>query len=89
MKLSIIIPTYNEAAAIGPLLQYLQRCISPGTELIVADGGSEDATCAIADWHGAQVLRCGQKGRGPQMWARRIGGSVLVVAGVATAAARR
>lgn len=29
------------------------------------------------------------KGRGPQTWARRIGGSVLVVAGVATAAARR
>ena len=29
------------------------------------------------------------KGRGPQMWARRIGGGVLVAAGVATAAARR
>lgn len=67
MKLSIIIPTYNEVAAIGLLLQYLQRHISPGTELIVADGGSGDATCAIAKMHGARVLRCKQKGRGPQM----------------------
>jgi rSAM/selenodomain-associated transferase 2 len=67
LKLSIIIPTYNEAEAIGPLLQYLQRHMSPGSEIIVADGGSRDATCAIAKQHGAQVVQCEQKGRAPQM----------------------
>ncbi|GAA4440873.1 TIGR04283 family arsenosugar biosynthesis glycosyltransferase [Pontibacter saemangeumensis] len=67
MKISVIIPTYNEAAAIGPLLQYLQRHMSPDTELIVADGGSDDGTRAISDQQGAQVIHCGQRGRGPQM----------------------
>lgn len=67
MKLSIIIPTYNEAAVIRGLLRYLQQHASPDTEIIVADGGSGDATRAIANRHGAQVILCGQKGRGPQM----------------------
>ncbi|MFD3000719.1 TIGR04283 family arsenosugar biosynthesis glycosyltransferase [Pontibacter toksunensis] len=67
MKLSIIIPTLNEADAIGPLLQYLQRNTSTGTEILVADGGSGDETCAIVHQMGARVLRCRQKGRGPQM----------------------
>ncbi|WP_202915836.1 TIGR04283 family arsenosugar biosynthesis glycosyltransferase [Pontibacter pamirensis] len=67
MKLSIIIPTYNEEAAIGPLLQYLKQHISPDTEIIVADGGSQDATCATVKQEGVQVLHCKQKGRGPQM----------------------
>lgn len=67
MKLSIIIPTYNEAAVIRDLLRYLQRHASPGTEIIVADGGSTDTTRTIAREQGAQVLPCGRKGRGPQM----------------------
>lgn len=67
MKLSIIIPTYNEEAAIGPLLQYLQQHCSPGTEIIVADGESGDTTCAVVEQEGGQVLRCKRKGRGPQM----------------------
>jgi rSAM/selenodomain-associated transferase 2 len=67
LKLSIIIPTYNEAEAIGPLLQYLQRHVGPGAEIIVADGGSGDATRDIVNQHGAQVVQCKQKGRGPQM----------------------
>lgn len=67
MKLSIIIPTFNEEAAIGLLLLYLQQHTSPDTEIIVADGGSQDATCAIVNVEGAQVVHCQQKGRGPQM----------------------
>lgn len=67
MKLSIIIPTFNEAAAIGPLLQYLQQHTSMGTEIIVADGGSADKTRAIVQQTGARMLHCRQKGRGPQM----------------------
>ena len=67
LKLSIIIPTYNEAAVIRDLLRHLQRHASPGTEIIVADGGSTDATRDIAGAQGARVLLCGHKGRGPQM----------------------
>lgn len=67
MKLSIIIPTYNEEATIGPLLQYLKQNSSHGTEIIVADGGSGDGTCAIVSREGVRALYCKQKGRGPQM----------------------
>lgn len=67
MKLSIIIPTYNEEAVIQRLLRYLQERVSPGTEIIVADGGSTDATRHMAAAQGAQVLYCPSKGRGTQM----------------------
>lgn len=45
-RLSIIIPTWNEAERIGPLLDYLDA--HSDTEIIVADGGSTDATVEIA-----------------------------------------
>ncbi len=48
MKLSIIIPTCNEAANIGTLLSDLQPFRQRGHELIVVDGGSQDDTLAIA-----------------------------------------
>ncbi|ARS36273.1 TIGR04283 family arsenosugar biosynthesis glycosyltransferase [Pontibacter actiniarum] len=67
MKLSIIIPALNEEAVIADLLAYLQRHASSGTEVILADGGSTDATRSIAEAMGVKVLRCERKGRGPQM----------------------
>ncbi|GAB3820716.1 TIGR04283 family arsenosugar biosynthesis glycosyltransferase [Pontibacter rugosus] len=67
MKLSIIIPTLNEEAEIGKLLVYLQQHTSIGTEIIVADGQSTDATRRIAEEMGARVLLNGFKGRAPQM----------------------
>ncbi|WP_347158425.1 TIGR04283 family arsenosugar biosynthesis glycosyltransferase [Pontibacter chitinilyticus] len=67
MNISIVIPTYNEEAAIGKLLAYLQQHSSPSTEIILADGGSTDATRSIAAGLGVQVLPCVRKGRGPQM----------------------
>lgn len=67
MKLSIIIPTLNEEAAIGALLQYLKRHTSTGTEIIVADGGSSDKTCTIVKQKEARLLHCRQKGRSSQM----------------------
>lgn len=66
-RLSIVIPTYNEEAGIGKLLQYLLQNTSAHTELIVADGGSSDETQAIATGLGVRVLSCERKGRGPQM----------------------
>jgi len=47
-RVAIIIPTLNEAAAIGPLLAQLARQpLALVAEIIVADGGSSDATRAI------------------------------------------
>lgn len=67
MKLSIIIPTLNEEAVIGDLLAYLCSHTSPVTEVILADGGSTDRTCAIGVEQGARVLHCTCKGRAPQL----------------------
>jgi rSAM/selenodomain-associated transferase 2 len=47
-KISIIIPTLNEANRIGLTLAPLQQLRSAGHEIIVSDGGSRDRTTAIA-----------------------------------------
>jgi len=47
-RLSIVIPTLNEAAAIGEALAALQPLRARGCEVIVADGGSADGTAALA-----------------------------------------
>ena len=52
--LSVIIPTLNEAAALGRTLECVRRAES--IEIILADGGSRDATREIAAQAGATVL---------------------------------
>jgi rSAM/selenodomain-associated transferase 2 len=47
-QLSIIIPALNEAAGIEATLRPLQPLREQGHEIIVANGGSEDATVALA-----------------------------------------
>jgi rSAM/selenodomain-associated transferase 2 len=65
---SIIIPTYNEAASIGPLLCYLHATVGePAPELLVIDGGSTDDTVAQARQAGATVLHSPRKGRAAQL----------------------
>ena len=49
MKISIIIPVLNEAALIAQTLSDLQRLRQAGHELIVVDGGSQDATLLLAN----------------------------------------
>ena len=46
MKLSVIVPVLNEAAALGPCLARLERTRRLGHEIIFVDGGSRDATVA-------------------------------------------
>lgn len=68
MRLSIIIPTYNEARHIQPLVAYLFReGGSTLAEIIVADGGSTDDTVAIATQAGATVRVSPVRGRAAQM----------------------
>lgn len=68
MKISIIIPTYNESAQIGKLVRYLfQHGTSALAEVIVSDGGSDDDTGARAREAGAQAVLSPEKGRAAQM----------------------
>lgn len=53
--ISVIIPTLNEEVTLGRTLEYVRNADS--IEIIVADGGSRDATCEIAAKAGATVLR--------------------------------
>lgn len=60
--LSVVIPALNSAASIG-------RCIGSvreADEIVVADGGSTDATAAVAEREGARLVR-GECGRGAQL----------------------
>jgi rSAM/selenodomain-associated transferase 2 len=68
MKISIVIPTYNEAENIGKLVHYLKMHSTPdAAEIIIADGESTDDTVSIARKAGATALIAEQKGRAPQM----------------------
>lgn len=53
--LSVIIPAFNESAALAPLLRSLAEEI-PGAEILVVDDGSTDDTAAVAAAHGARVI---------------------------------
>mgnify|MGYP001252698926 CR=1 FL=1 len=78
--ISIIIPTYNEAASIGKLVGYLQKHGGEQVkEIIISDSASTDETVAIAEQAGARVLISPQKGRAAQMnyGAANSSGSIL------------
>ncbi len=66
--ISVIIPTLNAAAGIGPTLAALAEGLDAGLigELIIVDGGSDDAIETIADQIGARFLRT-PPGRGGQL----------------------
>ena len=66
MRLSIIIPALDEATGIGATLEALQSLRAAGCEVIVADGGSADATRAIAAPLCDQVIAA-PRGRAAQM----------------------
>jgi rSAM/selenodomain-associated transferase 2 len=68
MDISIIIPTYNEAAHIGPLVTHLwHNSQGQVREIVVIDGGSQDHTLEAAARAGARAYLCGRKGRAAQM----------------------
>jgi rSAM/selenodomain-associated transferase 2 len=69
MKISVIIPTFQEEENIGRLIKYLKRQSNPSLlqEIIVADGNSNDETVNIARQQGARVLICPVRGRAAQM----------------------
>jgi len=66
MKLSIVVPVLNEAAVVGATLQSLAPLRARGHEVIVVDGGSEDATRELAAPL-ADRMFVAPRGRGKQM----------------------
>jgi rSAM/selenodomain-associated transferase 2 len=76
--ISVVVPTLNEARALPALLTALQN-EWPEHETIIVDGGSPDATVAIARARGARVLHA-PPGRGGQLCAgaRKASGDILL-----------
>ena len=64
--LSVIIPTLNEADNLPALLDDLKRQKGISLEVLVADGGSSDATRSVAEAFGARLVSA-RRGRGAQM----------------------
>ena len=62
---SIIVPTLNEEMSLAATLHALLD-LSGEKEILVSDGGSEDATVHIAQSLGVSVLPC-ERGRGSQL----------------------
>lgn len=56
MKLSIIIPTLNEAGRIAVALIALQPLRARGAEIVLVDGGSSDGTPQLAARYADQVI---------------------------------
>jgi rSAM/selenodomain-associated transferase 2 len=68
MKLSVIIPTFNESANIARLLDFLTKHGQEAIEeIIVVDGGSQDGTPELALQAGAKVLHCSPPSRAAQL----------------------
>lgn len=65
-RLSVIIPALDEGAALPHLLSDLERLDVRSLEIIVADGGSTDATRDVALGAGAIVIGA-DRGRGRQL----------------------
>ena len=65
-KISIIIPTINEASNLPLLLSDLSSIQKEG-EIIIVDSGSEDKTLDIANIYGAKVFKSKERNRGLQL----------------------
>jgi rSAM/selenodomain-associated transferase 2 len=65
-RLSIVVPALNEAGRIGACLEALAPLRGRGHQVIVADGGSSDATRTLAAGHCDLILET-SRGRAGQM----------------------
>lgn len=68
MKISVIIPTWNEVNNIGLLVKYIyDHAADAIAEIIVVDASSQDDTAVVATNAGAKVVSCAHKSRAMQM----------------------
>ncbi len=77
-RISVVIPTLDEATRLPGLLARLSR-ETPAPEVIVVDGGSGDGTDHLAIEHGVRLVRAAP-GRGQQLsaGAAMAGGEILL-----------
>ena len=67
-RISVIIPTYNEAASIAKLVESLRNFGGSAlADILVVDAGSTDPTTRLAEKAGAKVLQSARAGRAIQM----------------------
>src|SRR5262249_19484688 len=62
MRVSVVIPTYNEAGSIAQVLDDSPALLV--TEVLVVDAGSTDGTREIAEARGARVIVEARRGYG-------------------------
>ncbi|MCA8929146.1 MAG: glycosyltransferase, partial [Alphaproteobacteria bacterium] len=63
LPVAVIVPALNAAARLGATLDAVAGSVDA---VIVADGGSADATASVAERHGVRVVTA-PRGRGPQL----------------------
>jgi len=80
VKVSFLIPAYNEAATIGEVLDRI-AALDLETQTIVVDDGSVDDTAAIAEARGATVIRQPNRGKGAALRAaiEHLDGDIAVI----------
>lgn len=62
-RVAVVLPCYNEAAAITLVIEEFQRCL-PGAPIYVFDNNSRDDSAALARRAGATVIPVGYQGKG-------------------------
>jgi glycosyltransferase involved in cell wall biosynthesis len=80
VRVSFLIPAYNESATIGEVLDRIAG-LGLDAQVIVVDDGSSDDTAAIAEGRGATVLRQRNQGKGAALRAAigAIDGDIAVI----------
>jgi glycosyltransferase involved in cell wall biosynthesis len=63
VRVSFLIPAYNEEATIGEVLDRI-GALGLDAQVVVVDDGSRDRTAEIAEQHGATVIRQANAGKG-------------------------
>lgn len=78
MKISIIIPTYNEEKYLPKLLESIKKQNYSDYEIIVADAGSKDNTKRIAKKYGCRLVKGGSPSEGRNSGAKYSKGELLL-----------
>ncbi len=67
IHVTILVPAFEEEIALPATLAAIAKLDPPPDEVLLVDGGSSDATVALARSAGLCVLRCPRKGRAVQI----------------------
>ena len=80
MRVSFLIPAFNEEATIGEVLERI-AALGLDAQVVVVDDGSRDRTAEIAEQHGATVIRQANAGKGSAIRAAigAIDGDIAVI----------